>query len=150
MKVVVTKMGDETATKQCDRDLNDWLRSTLGKQSNIKFVKGLTTEKIVTDAIEKKQLWEKTNCAVVDMESYGVMDYCDRLSVIRIVSDSSYDDLPDLNGAITPEGKLDMVKMSIVFMKEPIKAINLIKNALQSLKKLEEISQQISSVITSR
>ena len=141
------QIGDEIVTKQCDRDMNYWLQLTLlNKNTKTKLIKGLTIDKIITNSGEKKQLRQKTGCGVVDMESYGVMDYCDRVSVVRIVSDSSYDDLPDLNGAITPEGKLDMVKMSIVFMKEPIKAVNLIKNALVSLKKLEEISEQLSQI----
>ena len=142
------QIGDEIVTKQCHRELNDWLQLNLGTQTQTKLVKGLTTDKIITDSGDKKQLWQETGCSVVDMESYGVMDfdYCDRVSVIRTVSDNSRDDLPDLNGAITPEGKLDMVKMSIVFMKEPIKAVNLIKNALVSLKKLEEISEQLSQI----
>ena len=133
--------SDGIVTKQCDRDLNNELQSKL----KTKLINGLTTDKIVINSSDKTQLFERTNCSVVDMESYGVITRFDSVSIIRVISDNYNDDLPDLNGAITPDGKLDMLKMSIVFLQQPVKAIKLIQNALISLKKLEEVARKISS-----
>ena len=127
--------------KQCDRSLNNLLKSKL----NAPLVKGLTINKIVTSPQEKQLLSEQSHCQVVDMESYAVMDFFPSVSVVRVISDSFADFLPDLNSAITAEGKLDNFKMAIAFMKEPLKAVKLIQNALMSLQRLEQVSSRIIS-----
>ncbi len=78
------------------------------------------------------------------MESFAVMSNFKSVSVVRVISDNYDDNLPDLNSAITKEGTLDNFKMSRAFIQEPLKAITLIKNALFSLKKLEEVSKKIA------
>ena len=126
--------------KSCDRFLTKQLQSKL----NGTLVRGLTIDQLVTSPAEKKSLYQKFNCEVVDMETYGVMNYFDSVAVMRVISDSAIDSVPDLNSAITSEGKLDKMKMAIAFMKEPIKASKLIKNALASLKILEQAIIQIN------
>ena len=130
---------EKIITKNCDRSLNNLLKSKL----NASFVKGLTTNKLVDSPQEKQLLNQQSNCTVVDMESYAVMNYFDCVSVVRVISDNVDDFLPDLNSAITPDGKLDKLKMTIAFMKKPLKAVKLIQNALASLKKLEQVSRQL-------
>jgi nucleoside phosphorylase len=126
-------------TKNCDRILNNLLQSKL----NASLVQGLTTDKLVASPSEKELLNQQFNCTVVDMETYAVMNYFESVSVIRVISDNVDDFLPNLNSAITPDGKLDKLKMTIAFLKEPLKAVKLIQNALISLKKLEQISRQL-------
>lgn len=129
----------EILTKNCDGSLNNLLQSKL----NASVVKGLTTDKLVTSPSEKKLLNQQSNCTVVDMETYAVMNYFESVSVIRVISDNFDDFLPDLNSAITPQGKLDKLQLTIAFIKEPFKTIKLIQNALISLQKLEQVSQQL-------
>lgn len=124
--------------KYCDRTLNSWLKETL----NVPIVKGITTDKLINSAREKVNLSSWGD--VVDMESFAVMSHFNCVSVVRVISDNYDDNLPDLNGAITKEGSLDNFKMSRAFIQEPFKAITLIKNALFSLKKLEEVSTKIA------
>ncbi len=129
--------------KNCDRSLNNVLKSKF----NTPLVKGLTTDKLIASPQDKSQLNQESNCTVVDMESYAVMNHFESVAVVRIISDNFDEFLPDLNSAITLEKKLDKLKMTIAFIKEPLKAIKLIKNALISLNKLEEISKQISELM---
>ncbi len=129
----------ELVTKKCDRDFNNVLRSQL----NAPIVKGLTTDKLIVSPSQKQLLQQQSNCSVVDMESYGVMSYFDSVSVVRVISDNVNDFLPDLNLAISDDGKLNKWRMSIVFLTQPLKAIKLIRNALISLKKLETVSRKI-------
>lgn len=79
------------------------------------------------------------------MESFALLNYFQSVSVIRVVSDNYDDDLPDLNSAITFDGKLNNRKVAIAFLKEPWKAIKLIKNALISLQKLSAIVQMLKN-----
>lgn len=124
--------------KYCDRTLNNWLKDTL----NVPIVKGITTDKLINSATEKVNLSSWGD--VVDMESFAVMSHFNSVSVVRVISDNYDDNLPDLNSAITKEGTLDNFKISRAFIQEPLKAITLIKNALFSLKKLEEVSKKIA------
>ena len=133
-------------TKHCDRSLTKLLQSKL----NVPLVKGLTTNKLIASPIDKLKLNQDSNCTVVDMESYAVMKYFSSVAVVRVISDNRKDFLPDLNSAITCDGQLDKLKMSIAFIKEPLKALKLIKNALISLKKLEQVSRQINEIVVNR
>lgn len=127
-------------TKYCDFTLNTFLQNKL----NVPMVKGLTVNNLIHSSLTKINLNKLSNAEVVDMESYEVMNYFKSVSVIRVISDNYDDNLPDLNSAITPEGKLNNVKMAIEFIKKPLKAVKLINNALISLKVLEKVSKQLT------
>lgn len=132
--------NDKIHTKYCDSTLNNWLQNKL----NVSSVKGLTVDNLIHSSSTKINLNKLSNAEVVDMESYEVMNYFKSVSVIRIISDNYDDNLPDLNNAITPEGKLNNIKMAIEFIKKPLKAVKLINNALISLKVLEKVSKQLT------
>ena len=74
------------------------------------------------------------------MESFAILSYFQSATVVRIISDNYDDNLPNLNFAITPDGKLNNRKVAIALLREPLKGIKLIKNALISLKKLGAIA----------
>ncbi len=129
-------------TKNCDLELNNYLINNL----NCHLIKGLTTDTLVHQSKHKKNLSEQTYLSVVDMESFAILSYFESATVVRVISDNYEDNLPDLNSAITPDGKLNKGKMAIALMQEPLKAIKLIQNALISLKKLEEIASVLSNL----
>ncbi len=132
-------------TKFCDNGdskFSDYLSAEL----NLPLVKGFTSNFLVNSYSQKISLQEKSGCDVVDMESFALMSYISELTVVRIISDNYHDNLPNLNSAINEQGKLDNVKMTIAFLQQPLSAINLIKNSLYSLKKLEEISSKIVNI----
>lgn len=132
---------DNLVTKNCDSQLNKYLRDRL----NCPLVKGLTTDTLISQSSQKKSLFQKTSASIVDMESFALLNYFQSVSVIRVVSDNYDDDLPDLNSAITFDGKLNNRKVAIAFLKEPWKAVKLIKNALISLRKLSAIVQRLKN-----
>ncbi|WP_324281858.1 hypothetical protein VKI22_13485 [Cyanobacterium aponinum UTEX 3221] len=132
---------DNLVTKNCDSQLNKYLRDRL----NCPLVKGLTTDTLISQSSQKKSLFQKTSASIVDMESFALLNYFQSVSVIRVVSDNYDDDLPDLNSAITLDGKLNNGKVAIAFLKEPWKAVKLIKNALISLRKLSAIVQMLKN-----
>jgi hypothetical protein len=129
-------------SKNCDRILTQLLQSQL----NAPLVKGLTTDQLIVSPTEKLKLNQQSNCTVVDMETYAVMNYFSSVAIVRVISDNQDDSLPDLNSAII-NGQLNPLKMSIAFIKEPFNAVKLITNALVSLNKLEQISREIKKLI---
>lgn len=136
--IYVDKEG-KIKTKYCDVNFNNYLINKL----NIPLVKGLTVNNLIHSSSEKTRLNKLTDAEVIDMESYEVMSYFKNVCIIRVISDNYHDNLPNLNSAITSEGKLNNLKMMIAFMKEPLKALKLIKNALISLKILKNIIKQL-------
>jgi len=129
-------------TKICDLELNKSLINKL----NCSVVKGLTTDTLIHTSRDKKNLSKQSYSSVVDMESFAILSYFESATVVRVISDNYDDNLPDLNSAITPDGKLDNLKMAIAFLREPFKAIKLIKNALISLKQLGAIASKIGQI----
>lgn len=134
------EQGD-LVTKNCDLALNNYLIHKL----NCSVVKGLTTDSLIHQSTEKKNLFAQTGASVVDMESFAILSYLKSATVLRIISDNYDDNLPDLNSAITPDGKLNPKKMALAFLREPLKGIKLINNALISLKKLEAIARAMNN-----
>jgi len=110
---------------------------------NLPLVRGFTSDVLVNSPQQKKFLHKNSGCEVVDMESFALTSYISNLTVVRIISDNHDDKLPNLNSAINRQGKLDTVKMGLSFLQQPLSAINLIKNSLYSLKKLEQIGNKI-------
>lgn len=115
----------------------------LARQLKIPLVKGVTANQLVNSPALKLTLQQNSGGQVVDMETFGVMSYFPSLAVIRIISDSYSDELPNLNSAIDSEGKLNNFKMAIAFLQQPLAAIRLIRNSLIGLQKLEQVGNQI-------
>lgn len=136
-------IGDKATlqTKFCHPPLSQ----TLAQQLNAPLVKGVTANQLVNSPALKSTLQQESGCQVVDMETFAVMSYFPSLAVIRIISDSYNDELPDLNSAIDSEGKLNNLKMAIAFLQQPLSAIKLIRNSLISLKKLEQVVKIIEN-----
>jgi nucleoside phosphorylase len=95
----------------CDRVLSQRISAMVDAQPGI----GLTTERVIVDACEKRALYNRFGAMVVDMESYCVLDVCTQhglpAAVLRVISDEADDDLPDFNRILQPDGKIDNRKV---------------------------------------
>ena len=95
----------------CDRVLSDRISAVVDAYHVI----GLTTGRVIVDASEKRELYEKFGAMVVDMESYEVLVVCERhkipAAVLRVISDEAEEDLPDFNRVLQPDGKIDNKKI---------------------------------------
>lgn len=109
------------------------LRLKLGSErSKVKLGALLHSDEIITSAIEKQKLFEKTGCVSVDMESGIVAKYCHEhhisFAVLRVVCDSASRDLPPLACmALSHDGKLNTSKMIKNLMTNPGQISSLIK-----------------------
>ncbi|MEA5572434.1 phosphorylase [Calothrix sp. UHCC 0171] len=138
--------------REFDRSLTNDLEKQLklNYSQKISRVKGITCDRIISSAQEKQHLAETNDVDVVDMEGFAILDFFNSLSasvgMVRVVSDDSQHDLPDLNFAISPEGSLKTLPLALGMLRQPIAATRLIKGSLQGLKVLEQITTDLFQV----
>ena len=116
-------------------------------QDKASLVSGLTGDRVICRATEKQSLNDNYSPTVVDLESFGYVEKFQQLgiavSILRVVSDDCFSDIPNLDGAIDNEGNLKPLNLAIAFLKQPIPAFNLIVGSLTGLKKLEQLSHDL-------
>ncbi|MBW4440595.1 MAG: phosphorylase [Plectolyngbya sp. WJT66-NPBG17] len=121
--------------KECDRDLTQRLQAQL----QVSPVLGLTSDRVICSAIEKRDLG-KTYCAeVVDMEGFAILSHLS-VAMLRVVSDDLQGDLPDLSGVIDSNGKIQTIPMAKAMIQKPIAASRLIRGSLSSLRTLRQLA----------
>ncbi|BAY21056.1 hypothetical protein NIES2100_08010 [Calothrix sp. NIES-2100] len=117
--------------------------------SQINLVKGLTSDRVICSATEKRQLGETLGADVVDMEGFAALEFFHTLGVsvaiLRVVSDDCQHDIPDLTSAISADGSLRSLPLAIAFIRQPIAATRLIRGSLQGLKVLREVATLLFS-----
>jgi hypothetical protein len=107
-----------------------------------RIVRGVTSDRILTTAQGKRGFAHLGD--VVDMEGIAIARaFPGRTAMLRVVSDSASQDLPDLSGAISPEGKLLAWPMAKAMIKQPQLSLGLIRGSLGALKMLEKLAQRL-------
>ena len=132
----------ETKVQQCDRSFTAELYAHL--QDQVSLVKGLTSDRVVCSAKEKLHLNEISGADVVDMEGFATLEFFQQAGVevamLRVVSDDSQHDIPDLTSAINSDGSLQPLPLAINMIRQPIAATRLIRGSLRGLKVLEQVT----------
>jgi hypothetical protein len=131
--------------QECDRLFTTQLYSRLRQQ--VTLVKGLTSDRIIWSAAEKRHLGELFETDVVDMESFAVLEFFQQIgvaaTVLRVVSDDSQQDIPNLTSAISTDGSLQTLPLAWTLIRQPLAATRLIRDSLQGLKVLERLTQSL-------
>ena len=120
-------------------------QSICQKLNNVSLVSGLTSDRIITTISEKQQLARNFVADVVDMESFAYVRFLQEaiaVSILRVVSDDVENNIPNLESTIGELG-IKPIAMTKAMLKQPIVSLKFIKNSLQSLQKL----QQVTSVL---
>lgn len=134
-----------TSIKSSDRNLTALIYSRL--QQKAVFVKGLTSDRLIWSAAEKRRLAEQYNADVVDMESFAIFDLLTQagaaVSMVRVVSDDAQDNIPDLNSAISPDGYIQPLSLASKMLRQPIAATRLIRGSLQGLIVLQKSAKAL-------
>jgi len=137
--------GEPLQTLECDRSLTQALieQLTPGAQP----IRGLTSDRIITQAREKQTLGQTYNASVVDMEGFAILSRLHPLDIpvamVRVISDRYHQDLPNLNCALNAQGQLAPLPLSRAMLKHPLRAINLIHGSLKSLPVLSHIAMKL-------
>lgn len=129
-----------TLLQSCDSTLTALLYSSLPQK--LSLVKGLTSDRVIWSAEEKRTLGKQYNADVVDMEGFAILDLLTQagatVSMLRVISDDCQHDIPDLNSCISPDGSLQPFSLASRMLRQPIAATRLIRGSLQGLKILQE------------
>ena len=130
-----------------DRELTTLLHHKLGER--VTLVRGLTSDRIIVSAQEKRHLGQLYDTQVVDMEGFAAMDVLSRAGVavamVRVISDDSHHDLPNLNSVLSPDGSLQPLPLAIEMIRQPITATRLIRGAIHGLRVLQKVTTRLFS-----
>lgn len=127
-----------------ERKLNKLI---IQKLNNISLVSGVTSDRMIATINEKQQLTQKFAASVVDMESFAyvklLQQHAIAVSILRVVSDDVKNNIPNLEPTINESGNIIPVAMTKAMLKQPIVSLKFIKNSLQSLQKLQQITTNL-------
>jgi nucleoside phosphorylase len=110
-------------------------------------VRAVQSGAIVALPSEKSALAERFDVQAVDMESFTLLERLRRggveVGVVRIGSDASDDELPDLSPALDASGRLSQVQLARIVVSRPAAALLLARNGLRALAALQRAVEQV-------
>jgi Phosphorylase superfamily len=140
----VLQVGDRVLYQTCQNTSNQLWQCKYDLNVNAKLVKAVNTNIVIASKIDKQALRSRSGCDVVDMEGIAILEFFQNLNIpvtiLRVVSDDAAGDIPDLSSAIDAQGKLRAGKLAIGMIKEPRKAIRLIRGAQAGLRVLSGLA----------
>ncbi|HZS03341.1 MAG TPA: hypothetical protein VFD58_00575 [Blastocatellia bacterium] len=139
---------EEIASLACDAELSNQIFETL-KTAEVacRRVTGLTVDRVIIDAADKRALGRRYGAAAADMETYQVLAVCERFGLpataVRLISDEADEDLPDFNRALNSEGKISNLKASLVMIARPVAAARFLFNFSRVLSALRQVASLV-------
>ena len=81
------------------------------------------------------------------MEGFAALEVLSQAGVavamLRVISDESHHNLPNLTNALNPEGDLQPLPLAIAMIRQPIAATRLIRGAMQGLRVLQNVTMTL-------
>ena len=132
---------NEKTAVECDSRLTAQIAARIGVETGI----GVSCDRIITTAKEKRELGDRYSADTVDMESFSLIQALPacKVAVLRVISDDCHHDLPNIANAIGPDGSLKPILLTMGFLSQPAAALKFIKSALKGLKALEALTLKI-------
>ena len=116
----------------------------------IVIANGVTSDRIITTALEKQWLAQTYDAAVVDMEGAHILNFLQhrgaQVGIVRVISDGRETDIPELNAALDEDGHLNIGIMLWQFFQQPVAAAHLVQGSLKGLRCLERIAACCASL----
>jgi hypothetical protein len=107
-------------------------------------VRAFTSDRIIFSAQEKRHLGQINNADVVDMEGFAALEVLSQAGVavamVRVISDDSHHNIPNLTSALSPDGSLQRLPLAIAIIQQPIAATRLIRGAIHGLRSLQQVT----------
>ncbi len=129
-------------------NLEPELTTMIHNKLSLNLVTGLTSDRPIYLAAQKRKLAQQYAVEALDMEGYGYIKELQRqgisVAMLRVVSDDLTGNIPNLSSAIDEDGNLKFLPLAIAFLRQPIAAIRLIKGSLTGLQKLQQITTKLS------
>jgi hypothetical protein len=148
------RVGQMVVYRQCGKltEANQvvW-RDCVGLTLNpIDSVKGWTSDRIICSVTEKQHLHQTYGATAVDMEGFAMLETLQpqgiKVAILRVISDDVRHNLPNLAGAIGPDGQLQPFPLAVKMLQDPLASLRLIRGSLKGLKVLEQVAKAIEAV----
>ena len=133
--------GDNSFTADIHNQLGD----------RVSLVKGLTSDRLLYKATQKRELYEQSGADVVDMEGYAFLEFFQQpsdavsppvqVAILRVVSDDAHHDIPNITSAISADGSLQPLPLAWELIRQPLAATRLITGSLKGLRALTTVTQ---------
>jgi hypothetical protein len=138
--------GDNSFTADIHNQLGD----------RVSLVKGLTSDRLLYKATQKREFQKQSGADVVDMEGYAFLEFFHQpsdavspqvqVAILRVVSDDVHHDIPNITSAIGADGSLQPLPLAWEFIRQPLAATRLITGSLKGLKALTAVTQLLFRV----
>jgi nucleoside phosphorylase len=147
------RVGDGVIYQGCSLETGDYrqfdpeITAAIAQLTGFSLVKGLTSDRILSQAREKRRLGQ-LGYDVVDMEGALVLATLPEFKVgmVRVISDGVTQDLPDLARALDERGNLQPLLLTRQMLAHPVAAAHLIRGSLQGLSLLARLARQLCLV----
>lgn len=114
-------------------------------------VQAITTQRIICKATDKQALARQWQVDVVDMEGVPLLQHLQGLGIavamVRVVSDGSDRDLPDLSHGFDACGNLRPWSVLGAMLRQPLAAASLVQGSVRALSALSAIAPQVVSCL---
>jgi nucleoside phosphorylase len=132
-------------------DDNPSLQACL-KATGARSVQFHCAERVVTTVGQKRDLWARTGCEAVEMESQPILSLCDRHQIpavtVRIILDTAEEDLPlDFNLLMDASQRIDSFKLARLLIRSPWKIFSLLRLQRRSMQAARQLGQTLEKVI---
>ncbi|MEM9136525.1 MAG: hypothetical protein AAGB01_04150 [Cyanobacteria bacterium P01_F01_bin.42] len=131
----------------CSTDIP--LASNQVRELSVRSVTGVMCDRILSTVAQKRQIGGQYQAQVVDMEGIAVFqsvgEQAKKFSMVRVVSDDSSHDLPDLSAAFDPTGQIRPLSIAGQFLLQPAGAARLIRGSLIGLQALTKVAEGLAT-----
>jgi nucleoside phosphorylase len=131
---------------ECDRSLGQFLAGMLVPEPE--RVLALTSPQVIFRAAEKNYYRELFGARVVDMEGQIAQLKLAELGItvgtIRVVSDDSHHDLPDLSNVFDDRGQLQIWQLVKALLRSPLAGMRLVQGSIRGLAVLSQMASQLA------
>jgi nucleoside phosphorylase len=134
---------EEIASLRCDPQLSTLICERLrAGRLQCRPVTGMTVDRIIINAADKRALRSTYNATAVDMETYQVLMVCARAGLpataVRVISDEAGQSLPDFNRALEPDGRISAVRAGLSMLMRPVGALHFLLNLRRVMTALKQ------------
>jgi nucleoside phosphorylase len=144
--VIYARVRDNARRFELDPRLVEALQHAL---PSARVVTACTTRRVVTRVEARQALAQRFEAAVVDMEgTHLAAEFAARgvrCAMVRVVSDDASRNLPPIENAIGPDGRLRPLYLALAFARAPRAAVRFVRDVRTALATLADTARTIAA-----